>query len=173
MGRPSLGCRLVACVVVVLLAGAAHAQPFPMPPRPRVIVPPPVMPPPRPFYRPRLYAPAPPAYAPTYYQPVNLAYARKARILRGIGIPLLSVGVPMAVAGGIVWIVGAACRDCSDNVSFTGIGLLAAGVGLLVPGAILTGIGNYYDWMARVMARASFGVAFARDRGAATLRLRF
>jgi hypothetical protein len=168
---------VLGCVFLALSSGA-RAQPLPpLPPppppvvRPRIVLPPPGPPP---VYVPAPYYPAgPPVYAPRYVRPVNLYYARRARILRGIGIPLLSVGIPMAMAGGIVWIVGASCLHCSNEVSYTGIGLLAGGVSLFVPGAILLGIGNYYYWMARFTARADFGINVARDHGMASLRIRF
>jgi hypothetical protein len=153
-----------ACLLVLLLgSGAARAQPFP----PRVFVPPP----PRVYIGPRVYAPPPPAYVPRYLVPVNPYYARKAHIFRGIGIPLLALGVPAAIAGGVVWIVGAA--EGSRNVTYTGIGLVAGGAGLFIPGAILTGIGNYYRWMARFNARADFNLALGHDGGMGSVRVRF
>jgi hypothetical protein len=167
----------LVCLVLVASVGAAHAQPMPPGPPPTYYPPPPppnYYPPPPPNY----YPPPSPVYAepyaPNYGRPSNsFLYARKARIFRGIGIPLLAVGVPMAVAGGIVWIVGAACDSCSSTVTNTGIGLFAGGLGLIIPGAILTGMGGYYRWMSLVASRMSFGFAFARDRGGATLRVRF
>ena len=155
--------RLSILGLVVVLCSTAHAQfgpPLPLPA-------PPI------YYAPRYYPPPPPVYVPPYARPINLDYARKARIYRGVGIPLLSVGVPAAVAGGIVWIVGAACDRCSPNVSYTGIGLLAGGAGLFIPGAILLGVGNYYGWLARFTARIDLNLALGPDRAGATATIRF
>jgi hypothetical protein len=166
----------LVCLLGVASAGVARAQPMPPGPPPTYYPPPPptYYPPPPP---PRYYPPPSPVYAepyaPNYGRPISFDYARKARIFRGIGIPLLAVGVPTAVAGGIVWIVGAACQSCSSTVNNTGIGLFVGGLGLIIPGAILTGIGSYYRWMSLVASRVSFGFALARDRGGGSLTIRF
>lgn len=167
----------LVCLLLVASVSVARAQPMPPGPPPVYVPPPPTYYPPPP--PPNYYPPPSPVYAEPYApnygngRPISFDYARKARIFRGIGIPLLSVGVPMAVAGGIVWIVGAACDTCSSTVTNTGIGLFAGGLGLIIPGAILTGMGSYYRWMSLVASRASFGFAVARDRGGATVTIRF
>jgi hypothetical protein len=164
--------RIVAFVLLTLTGVAAAQQPPPPTwyPPPQQVYPPPV-------YRQPVYQ------QPVYQQPVyviaypsRVDYARKSYILRAICIPLLAVGIPVAVAGGIVSIVGGACdaKDrCSGDVLLTGLTLLAAGVAVFVPGAILLGIGNYYRWAARFAERAGFGLAFAPNGAAASLSVRF
>jgi hypothetical protein len=90
-----------------------------------------------------------------------------------VGIPLLTLGVLSVIGGGVVAIVGAACTNCSPNVSTIGYGLLGGGVALLLPGAILVGIGNYYRWAARFAARGGIGVALGPGGAVASATYRF
>jgi hypothetical protein len=154
-------------VALISFGNLAHAQPIPFP-GPVPVPPPPIyVSPPAPVYSPYYVRPI---YARSY-DPFN-PLARKGRVLKGVGIPLLSVGVPLVIAGGVVAIVGGTCeptptRGCSAKVTDIGFGLLGAGAGLTITGAILLGIGNYYTWASHFVAAvtptpggASAAVAF-------------
>jgi hypothetical protein len=119
----------------LLVGGATAYGQFPPPPPVWPAPPYPVYPSPRPIYAPPPVYPAP-VYPPP--QPWSRA-ARRALILRSIGIPLLALGVPMVMAGGVVSIVGAACDTCSPNVATAGWSLLGVGSGFTIAGAVLVG----------------------------------